>query len=121
MRMDLELKRVPRKFKARPGSRQKVSDCGKIHLRADEQITLVTVAGKEYDVTAKAWGFYATPSVNSRLLHQGFRTALVRNPEGKVFVMIVAEDCLKEFQSHLKKEKQEILEWLHEHALSNKK
>ena len=60
------------------------SDCGRIALAPDEQVTFTTEAGGEYDVTRKSWGFYATPSINGRLKTFGLRAALVRNVAGRV-------------------------------------
>ena len=79
----------PRKF--RVGAREDVelSDCGRIELRPDEQVTFTTESGGEYDVARKAWGFYATPSLNGRLPWFGLRPALVKGLEDKFFVMLV--------------------------------
>ena len=45
-----------------------------------------TVDGKEYDFVAKDWGFYASPSINDRLVREGFKVALVSNTENKIFM-----------------------------------
>ncbi len=67
--MRLAEKHPPRAFEPAPGIA--ISDCGDVELRPDEQVTLVTEAGKRMDVAAKDFGFYATPSVNGRL--KGFQ------------------------------------------------
>lgn len=83
-----------------------------MHLEPDEQITFVTPDGKGYDVAAKSWGFYATPSLAGRLKREGFRTALVANREGKHFVMLVDASRMGEFESYLAASGQEVVEWL---------
>lgn len=91
-----------------------ISDCGRVELGADEQVTFVTPSGKEYDVAAKSWGFYATPSINKRLREQGFKTALVKNSRGRFYVMLVDPDRMAEFEAYLQEEKQAVEEWLDE-------
>lgn len=110
--MKFEPKDPPRVF--RPSPAVEISDCGNILLQADEQVTFVTPSGKEHDVAAKEWGFYATPSVNGRLQDQGFKTALVRNAQGRHYVMVVEVEKLEQFQGYLEADDQQIVEWLDE-------
>lgn len=91
-----------------------ISDCGRVYLEPDEQVTFVTPAGKEHDFVAKSWGFYATPSINGRLADQGFKTALVKNSFGKYYIMVVDPDKMADFNAYLKIERHEIAEWLDE-------
>jgi len=91
-----------------------MSDCGRLCLAPDEQVTFVTTAGKELDVAAKPWGFYATPSVNGRLVEQGFKTALVRNASERYYVLVVDDDRLPEFQEYIESEGMVVVEWLDE-------
>jgi len=105
-------KNPPRTFSVGVNNSITISDCGRISLSADEQVTFITANGKEYDFAAKSWGFYATPSVNSRLVKQGFKTALVRNTAGQHYVMVVDDDHVGDFQKYLKDEKQQLVEWL---------
>ena len=65
----------PRTFEVGGARRFLMADCGTLELDADEQITLVTESGAEYDVARKDWGFYATPSLNGRLESFGLRGA----------------------------------------------
>jgi len=112
--MILNEKLPPREFKVGVNSQIIIKDCGTISLDADEQVTLVTSKGKEYDIARKDWGYYATPSVNGRLKNQGFKTALVRNHYGKYYVMIVDEEKLNAFKAYLAQEKNELEQWLDE-------
>ena len=91
-----------------------ISDCGRVYLEPDEQVTFVTPSGKEHDFVAKSWGFYATPSINGRLADQGFTTALVKNSFGKYYIMVVDPDQMADFNAYLEIERHEIAEWLDE-------
>lgn len=113
--MRLAEKNPPRVFEPAPGIA--ISDCGDVQLAPDEQVTLVTEAGKRMDVAAKDFGFYATPSVNGRLKSEGFKTALVRNGRGQVYVMVVDTDRMDAFARYCEAERQTVLEWLDERPL----
>lgn len=113
--MRLAEKSPPRVFEPAPGVA--ISDCGDLELKANEQVTMVTECGKRMDVAAKDFGFYATPSVNGRLKNEGFKTALVRNPRGQVYVMVVDRDRMSAFDTYCDTEKQTVLEWLDERPL----
>lgn len=112
--MKIDPKDPPRKYPCGTNGVVEISDCGRLRLDPDEQITFVTASGKEHDFTAKSWGFYTTPSVNVRLAAQGFKTALVRNQQGRIFVMVVEREKLDEFLDYLRREREEIEEWLDE-------
>lgn len=113
--MKLLAKEPPRDFTPAPGVT--IRDCGDLQLAADEQVTMISPAGHRMDVAAKSFGFYATPSVNGRLKNEGFKTALVRNPQGQVYVMVVDSDRLDVFQTYCETETQTVLEWLDERPL----
>ena len=104
----------PREFEVGLEIKRKIKDCGKIKLSPDEQVAFVTESGKEYDLTRKDFGFYATPSVNIRLGKEGFKTAIVKNSQDRYFIMIVEADKMNEFQTYLDEEKQKVIEWLDE-------
>ena len=76
--MKFEELKPPRTFRVGRQSEVEIHDCGRIRLQPDEMVTFITSGGRQYDVTAKSWGFYATPSLNGRLQGQGFKSALVR-------------------------------------------
>jgi hypothetical protein len=105
----------PRKFRVGRDGQIEMSDCGRVCLAADEQVTFLTPSGKEHDFGAKRWGFYATPSVNGRLKEQGFKTALVRNAQGRLYIMVVDTDRLEEFHDYINAEQQTVCAWLDEH------
>jgi hypothetical protein len=114
--MKLAEKWPPRIFHPAPGIA--IADCGDLELRPDEQVTMVTQSGKRMDVAAKEFGFYATPSVNSRLKNEGFKTALVRNARGQVYVMVVDRERRGAFERYCDDEGQTVLEWLDERPLA---
>jgi hypothetical protein len=110
--MKVELTDKPREFAAYG---VQIKDFGKVHLAADDMISLVSASGKECDFTAKEWGFYLAPSINSRLRNQGFKVALVRNQQGKLFLNAVEEDKLDLFERYLKSNQDSlVLCWLDE-------
>lgn len=102
----------PREFVVGRGEIIRIRDCGRLALDPDEQVTLTTEAGGEYDVARKAWGFYATPSLNSRLPKFGLRAAMSRNPEGRYFIFLVERGREAEFFRYLEVELNVFVSWL---------
>lgn len=102
----------PREFSVGVDNWVTLKDCAHIDLDADEQVTFTGQGGIEYDVTRKNWGFYATPSVNGRLLRYQLRTCLVRNTRGQFFVLLVEQDRETDFEAYVSKEALEIVGWL---------
>jgi hypothetical protein len=88
-----------------------ISHCANIRLNPDEQVTFTTDSGKEYDVMKKSWGFFATPSINNRLKNFGYKTALIKDSTGKMFICLVEENKVEEFQSYLDSDGAGILCW----------
>ena len=61
---------------------------GDISLSNNEQVTFVSKSNGRYDICKKSWGYYATPSINSRLKKEGFKYLLkIHHDESK--------DCLR--------------------------
>ena len=102
----------PRRFIVGRDSDITIEHGANLALRPDEQVTFTTPAGGEYDVVRKSWGFYATPSLNGRLRRYGFRSALVRNSLGQLYLMLVEKDKTAEFETYAAREKQTVLVWL---------
>lgn len=100
----------PRTFRA--GKDIQIRDCGRMRLDPDEQITFVTEDGAEYDVARKAWGFYATPSLNGRLVDHKLHAALVRNEAGRYYVFLLEDGKRPEFERYLHDERQTLVAWL---------
>lgn len=102
----------PREFRVGTNGSIVMYDCGKMHLDDDEQISLMTPSGGEYDVARKTWGFYATPSLNRRLVNNGLRAVIVRNPEDAYYVLLVEMTHEAAFHKYLEEENLTIVSWL---------
>ena len=103
----------PRRFEVTgSGVRLTLSDCGRVALLPDEQVTFTTDTGGEFDVTRKNWGFYATPSTNGRLKSFGLRAALIRNVAGRLFVVLVEHGKEEEFLAYVNADKLTLLTWI---------
>ena len=102
----------PRIFKVGKDKKISISDMGDIHLEPDEQVTFVTDGGDRHDFCRKNWGFYATPSINSRLKNENFITALVINKNSNLYVMVVEKSKIKEFRKYLKYDDLTVISWL---------
>ena len=103
------LKDTPREFEA---GGVHIRDYGKVELAPGEMISVVTASGRECDVTAMDWGLYLAPSLNGRLAAQGFRTALVENPQGKFFLNAVEQDKRESFERYLSEQGSRVVSWL---------
>ena len=110
--MKFDEKRPPRVFQVGNVEKFLMRDCGTLRLEPDEQVTLVTESGAEYDVARKDWGFYATPSLNGRLPTFGLRAVLVRNPSGRYFVLLVEQGKQDAFDAYVKSEQLAIVRWM---------
>lgn len=105
----------PRVFHVGEGGAIAISDMGDIVLAPNQQVTFVTEDGARYDFARKDWGYYATPSINGRLKKEGFKTALVRNQQGRIYLMAVEAVRMALFEEYCRVEKQTVLSWLDEH------
>ena len=88
----------PRAFEVGSRAPVEITDCAQIRLAPNEQITLKTESGSEYDIVRKSWGYYATPSLNGRLKFFGLRTVLVKSPSSKFYVLLVEDGKEEDFQ-----------------------
>jgi hypothetical protein len=109
--MKQRLTETPRAFVA---SGEHLRDFGKVELAPGDMISVVTASGRECDVTAMDWGLYLAPSLNGRLAAQGFRTALVENPQGKLFLNAVEDGKLESFECYLSEQGSRVVSWLGE-------
>jgi hypothetical protein len=107
--MKMKIKKKPRLFTV---NNIEIRDCGKIKLDKNELISFVTKSGKEYDFVAKEWGFYVTPSINGRLKKEGFKVAIVKNKNEKIFIMAVEKNKIKLFKKYCSDEQQSVIQWL---------
>ena len=110
--MKITEQQPPRVFRTGRAQPIDLHDCARILLDADEQVTFVTESGAEYDVARKAWGFYATPSLNGRLRQFGLRAALVKNFIGKFYVFLVEAGREEACLAYLAAEDNVLVRWL---------
>ena len=89
-----------------------LKEVAKIYLNQNEMITLVKEK-TEYDIVKKNWGYYATPSINSRLLKFDLKTCVIKSKiTNNSFIILVLKNKKKEFNKYLKNEKCKIVKWL---------
>jgi len=111
--MNFIKKQPPRKFVVGNSKKFYISDCGEMHLENDEQISFKTESGAEYDVARKSWGFYATPSLNGRLLSFGLNAVLVVNTLiCRYYILLVEDGKEDDFFEYCRDESLEVLCWL---------
>lgn len=99
--MELTRNQAPRTFRVGADKQIEMTDCARIELRPNEQVTFVTESGSEYDVSRTGFGYYATPSLNGRLRNHGFRTVLTKNKRGRFYIMLVEQDKEEAFDRYL--------------------
>jgi hypothetical protein len=108
------VKKKLRKFKPSKYSDVVLKDCGKIILNNNEQVTFSDKykQNNDYDVTKKDWGYYATPSINSRLKKNNLISHIVINKYTNFFyIMLVHKNKKQLFLKYLKKENLKIITW----------
>lgn len=111
--MKFEAKTPPRRFIVGNSVKFDMLDFGNLHLAPDEQVTFKTASGAEYDVAAKVWGFYATPSLNGRLEEFGLRGVLIKNRDtGRYFVLLVERGHEAQFDAYCIQENLAVISWL---------
>lgn len=111
--MKFEPRQPPRLFKVGNAVKFDMKDCGTLRLEPDEQVTLVTGSGAEYDVARKDWGFYATPSLNGRLEQFGLRGVLIKNRgTGRYFILLVERGREALFDAYCEQENLAVIAWL---------
>ncbi len=115
--MDIHRNEPPREFKVGLAQDVLLKDCARIALNVDEQVTFKAGLKVEYDVARKSWGFYATPSINGRLLRFGLRAALVKNQSSQYFVLLVEEGKEADFSDYVHRESLTICGWLDDETL----
>lgn len=91
-----------------------IADHGKVHLNPWDMVSIVREGGHECDVTATDWGLYLAPSLNHRLRDNGYRVALVRNPQGRLFLNAVLEHRMDAFLAYLEAQESTVVTWFDE-------
>lgn len=91
-----------------------------IFLKNNELITFIDNRKMGYDVVKKDWGYYATPSINSRLKDNNFKTVLISNMQNRIYIILVEKENIKKFKKYCKDEKLKIIIWLDDQSKINK-
>lgn len=112
--MKVYIKKPPREYEVGLNKDIKIKDCATIKLESNEQVTFIDEDKREYDLCRKSWGYYATPSINSRLYKFNFKTALVKNSKDQYYVMLVEKDKIDDFNNYIENDQNELIEWLDE-------
>ena len=86
--MKIKIKKKPRAYIVGFDNKIQINDFGKIALNANEQITFIN-GNKEYDFGMKSWGYYSTPSINTRLKKNSYETFLIKNMSNRIFLVVV--------------------------------
>lgn len=86
--------------------------CADVELNADEQVTFTSPSGTEFDVARKAWGYYATPSLNRRLPEHGLRAALAANADGRITLLLVERGLEPLFEMYCAEQAMRVVAWL---------
>ena len=110
--MKVERIEPTRKFEVGFEVKRTISDCARIALEPDEQVTFTTGSGGEVDVTRKDFGFYAAPSLNARLRQFKLRAVLVRNRLDRFFVLLVEEGKEGLFERYVQEERLDLVTWM---------
>lgn len=107
--MELTKNQPPRTFQVGADQQTQMTDCARIELKPNEQVTFVTESGSEYDVARTEFGYYATPSLNGRLREHGFRAVLAKNRRGRFYVILVEQDKDDAFGRYLSTQGMEVV------------
>ena len=109
--MKVYRKRTPRNFLVSKKNNIYLKDVGKVNLGINENLTFTSSGSKKYEVCRKDWGYYATPSINSRLKKNGFKTALAKQKK-KYFILLVDKKKISKFKTYCRIENYKIIKWL---------
>lgn len=77
-------------------------------------VSVIPEGGGECDVTATEWGLYVAPSLNGCLAAQGYRTALIENRDGKLFLNAVHNFRFDLFKKYLQEPENRVVRWIDE-------
>ncbi len=110
--MKVDSKIPPREYRVGRDQAICIKDCAHIELGDDEQITLTTQSGTEFDILRKSWGYFATPSLNGRLLDFRLHAVMIRSPQEKFYLVLVEEAKRQEFLDYIAFENLEVAAWM---------
>tara|TARA_B100000579_G_scaffold438030_1_gene471096 strand:- start:4669 stop:5040 length:372 start_codon:yes stop_codon:yes gene_type:complete len=109
--MKIKKNRKPRTFFVGKKKNIKIKHLADIFLNNNELLTFKDNKS-EYDFSKKNWGYYSTPSINSRLKKFDYKVCLVKNTSDKrYFIFTVKNTKKKEFKKYLSTEKLKVVFW----------
>ncbi len=109
--MKFEPKTPPREFEVGYDVKGIIRDCGSMRLAPDEQVTFLTEAGGEYDLTRKEWGLcHAVAERPAGGLQSSCGPG--QEPRGPVFVLLVERGQEEAFDHYVRSEPLKIITWL---------
>lgn len=101
-----------RKFLVGAKRNIRIKEVAFLKLQNNEQVVFNCFYPKKYDFVKKNWGYYATPSINSRLKNQGFKTALIQNKEKKIYLFVIDKKKISVFKKYCKQHSLKVYLWL---------
>ena len=105
----MKFKKKNRRFKV---NKVNIKHVGNLSLNSFETITFISKDKSEYDISKTDWGYYATPSINYRLLKNKFKTFIVFSKLcKKIFIHIVHKNRIGKYKKYLKTQNLEIIPW----------
>ena len=81
------INKLNRKFKPSKETGIIITEKAQIHLKHNEQITLIDKNSNQYDIVKKSWGYYSTPSINKRFKRNNYEVCIVKNIKNKTIFL----------------------------------
>ena len=111
--MKIDDKGLPRTFCVGANGEIEITHSADIFLEHDEQITIKTDSGTEFDIVRKGFGYYATPSLNNRLVNFHLKAAIVRGRRsGRAYILMCEVGKEEEMQSYCDWDDLRIVCWI---------
>ena len=101
------------RYEIHDGPSVEAAETLRVTLEDDDQVTLTTGSGNEYDVCRKSWGFYGSPSFRTRMARYNLRPALVGDGR-QIYFVAVENGCVDEFHLDIAARKLSLIVWLDE-------
>jgi len=104
----MQIKKINRTWKIGLKKNILITETAKIKLKSNEQISFYSqnLNKTENEICKKSWGYYLTPSIDSRLKKYGQKIFVMKNLKKNSYLVIVNNSKLKEFKIYCKAEKQ---------------
>jgi len=111
--MKIDKDGLPRTFRVSANGEVTITHSADVYLEHDEQITLRTDSGTEFDIARKSFGYYASPSLNNRLVNFNLRAAIVRGRQsGRAYILMCETGKEEEMQKYCDWDDLRIICWI---------